>query len=46
LRYQALIKQEQASTYALLRRSGARLLQISHRDEALKKLSLWLQAQR
>jgi len=46
LRYQALIKQEQASTYALLRRSGARLLQISHRDEALKKLSLWMRAQR
>lgn len=46
LRYQALIKQEQASTHALLRRSGARLLQISHRDEGLKKLSLWMRAQR
>jgi uncharacterized protein (DUF58 family) len=46
LRYQTLVKQEQASTRALLRRSRARLLEISHRDEALKKLSLWMRAQR
>ena len=45
-RYQSLLEQEQAVLQALLRRSGARVMQLSHRDDALQKLGLWLRRQR
>jgi uncharacterized protein (DUF58 family) len=45
-RYQFLLEQEQAVLQALLRRSGARVMQLSHRDDALQKLGLWLRRQR
>ncbi|MFM7659779.1 MAG: DUF58 domain-containing protein [Betaproteobacteria bacterium] len=45
-RYQSLLEQEQAALQALLRRSGARVMQLSHRDDALQKLGLWLRRQR
>jgi uncharacterized protein (DUF58 family) len=45
-RYQSLLEQEQADLHRLLKRSGARLMQLSHRDDALQQLGRWLRHQR
>lgn len=45
-RYRSLLEEEQADLLRLIKRSGARLMQLNHRDDALQALGQWLRYQR